>query len=144
MKKFKFRLQKVLDVKEINLKQRQRDLASQIEETLQARQVLENIRQTATGFAYQLEKLSNLRAADLELQYAYFHQLLQEVQHQKNVVNELQRKETEARMRLIETRREQKMLANLKMNAEKKFLESQWKEEQNNLDELAILGAFEK
>ncbi len=144
MKKFKFRLEKVLDVKEIELKKVQKELSDKMDEINREEERLYRMISTTNEYAQFLETMTPKSAAELDLQFSYFHQLLEEVEAQKEAVEKLKEEEKTVRQKLIAVQREQKMLTNLKENARQKYVDEVLKSEQKILDEFAILGTASK
>jgi len=144
MKKFKFRLEKILDVKEIELKKLQKDLSVKIEEKNRAEEILQQLIDTTNDYARRLDADTPHSAAEFDLHFSYFHQLLEEAEIQKEVIHKLEEEENSIREKLMAVQREQKMLANLKENARQKYMDEVLKSEQKILDEFAILGSIPK
>ncbi|GAB4337327.1 MAG: flagellar export protein FliJ [Calditrichia bacterium] len=140
MKKYRFRLQKVLDVKEVLVKQSQRDLAAAQEEKRQAEEELKRSEQAVKQFARKLEEESFATVAELQQKYDYFYQMLENLDAQKDVVLQMDQKVEKVRQKLIQNQRNRKVLAALKEKSYQDYLEKVKLEEQIALDEMAILG----
>jgi len=138
MRKFKFRLQKLMDAKAGEEKLRQRELGmeqhrlSQEEEKLKSlsdalEQTDENLREKLSG---------QVKAGELMIHHQWQRSLKTKINVQTQEVRKQDRVVEEARDRLVETSRDKKVLENLR---EKRFTEHQHQvntETQNQLDDI--------
>jgi flagellar FliJ protein len=141
MKKFKFRLQKVLDVKEQVIRKTQRDLAFHENLKSQAESELTALQETLRAQSRKIETMHGESAADIQMEYDYFYQLLEAIKAQQQKIKQIEQKTAEIRNLLMEQQKERKILAKLKEKYQNSYLESVRKEEQILLDELAVIGS---
>ena len=138
MKKFKFRLQRVLDTKGSDEKMRQRDLGI-AQQTFNTEE--ERLKNLNTELREQSEKQRSLvsgsaKVADLVMNHRWQRQLNTRISKQTEEVEHCGEVVEERRQELLETSREKKVLERLK---EKKFEEYRITEltaQQNALDDL--------
>jgi flagellar protein FliJ len=140
MKKFHYRLQKVLDVKEMVMKKTQRDLAFTQNEHAKAEKMLHEIQTGVSEYAQELENSETESASGLKRKYGYFYQLLDDVEDQKDNLLRIENQAAEIRQRLVEKQRDHKVLSKLKDKHYADFNSRMAKEEQIFLDEVAVNG----
>ncbi len=141
MARFKFRLDKVLEVKEIALKQEQRrlsDINQRRHQLLESRHQLEQAMEECMG---QINRLESSQVDLLASYHTYLHQIMQEIRQLENQLYQLDEEEMKVRQRLQEIQKEKKVLENLKERKYARFLKEQDRLEQATLDELALLGS---
>lgn len=139
MKKFTFKLNKVLEVKTIELKQHQKSLSEASQKKIAAHEELEQHLAYTNNFVSRLNNVTTNNAGALQLFYDYFHRLLNEAEQKEKTVSQMEDVEKRVREKLIAIQKEQKVLEKLKEHELQKFLERFHKDEQNTLDELAVL-----
>lgn len=141
MARFKFRLEKVLEVKEIALKQEQRrlsDINQKRHHLLQTRHQLEGIMEDCMQ---QINQLENSQVDLLASYHTYLHQIMQDIRQLEQQLFQLDEEEMKIRHKLQEIQKEKKVLENLRDKRYARFLKDQERQEQNTLDELALLGS---
>jgi len=116
MKKFQYRLQRILKLKTTLKKQAQKILAKAQNEKLRQQTILENLR---NELAFRLSDEKNSRSSilnvrHLELAQGYFSQLSFLISHQQRVVNELDQVVEKKRGLLVEASREERKYERLK------------------------------
>ena len=142
MKKgFKFRLNKVLEVKDVEFKQQQKDLSDASHEKRQAYQQLLEKQSSTESFEQELDNISLVNAGDMRLQYGHFHSLLDEVEHHQQQVTTLAEREDQEREKLLKVQRERKVLEKLREKELERFRQDYLRQSQNEIDELAVMGA---
>ncbi|RMF54745.1 MAG: hypothetical protein D6748_16050 [Calditrichaeota bacterium] len=144
MKGFKFKLNKVLEVKNIRLQQQQKVLMEAALKKLAANQELEQKKAATNSYKKKLEKLNTLKAGMLNLYYGYYHQLLDELEQSEELLHQMIEMENSAREELIGIQKEQKILEKLKEHERHRFLEEFQQNEQKQIDEMAIIGFLKK
>ncbi len=142
MKGFKFKLNKVLAVKKIELKQQQKVLSEASKKKLEAYQAMEQQQNAASSFAARLKTINQHSAGVLNLYYDYFHHLLDEAKQKEMELYQLAEKEEQERQRLISVQKEQKVLEKLEEQEQEKFLDGINRNAQNSLDEIAVIRFF--
>ena len=133
-------MHKILEVKEIELKQRQRDLSGVMEQRIQAETILQEMMKQADQFVQRLKEQQFRRAGEISQHYDYYHSLMEEIKTQEKVVESFLQKEEETRQKLLDAQKEQKILQRLKEKELERYWEALQKEDQDLIDELAVLG----
>ncbi len=141
MKKFKFRLEKVLEMKERELQREQKALADLLRHQQEAHKLLNEKRIMVEGHIQKMENVTSGEAGTLTTYYEYLQTLLQEMYHLQNRIIDLEKQADVQRKKLLDVQKEQKILENLKAQNYQKYLEENKKNEQSFLDEIAMLGA---
>ncbi|NOX36599.1 MAG: flagellar export protein FliJ [Calditrichaeota bacterium] len=141
MKKFEFRLEKVLEMKERELQREQKALADLLRKQQEAHELLNEKRIMVEGYIQKMEKVASGEAGTLKTYYEYLQALLQEMYHLQNRIIDLEKQADVQRKKLLDVQKEQKILENLKEQNYQKYLEENKKNEQSFLDEIAMLGA---
>lgn len=141
MRGFRFRFNKILEVKEVELKQRQRDLSAAIRARVDALARQTGKEREIESFSAKLMRLELEKAGDLSIQYRYYHDLVRDLRSLQELVALLEKKENIARENLISVQKEQKILQKLREKEYEEFVQSALKETQSAIDELAVLGA---
>ncbi|MFZ0392046.1 MAG: flagellar export protein FliJ [Calditrichia bacterium] len=138
MKKFKYRLQKVLDVKEMVLKKTQRDLHMAQTEQEQADTRLHEMKSSLEDYRRNLDGSRRETAGGLRMQYGYFYQLLDDVDLQQQEVAKKAANVHTIRERLTDEQRGRKILAKLKEKSFEDYSRQVNKDEQIFLDEISL------
>ncbi len=142
MARFKFRLEKVLEVKEIAIKQEQRRL-SEINEKRQKlldnRHQLEGLLEECTT---KINEMEETEANLISSYYTYLHQIMQEIRQVEEQLFHLDEEEIRVRNKLKEIQKEKKALENLKEKKYARFVQEEQRREQALLDEFALLGGL--
>ncbi len=142
MAKFKFNLEKVLEIKEITLKQEQRrlsDIAQKRQQLLKQREHWEESMQEC------MSTINSLEATEAEVlasYHAYLHQIMQAVRQVEKQLYDLDAEEVKVRHRLREIQKEKTVLLNLKERKYERFLKEEERRQQAELDEIALLGGL--
>jgi flagellar FliJ protein len=140
MKRFKFRLQKVLDVKDMMLKKVQRDLAFVKNQRLEAEEKLIKYQYEYEQFCIIMYRNVEKNVSEIKREYSHFYQFLDEIDAQKKEIAELDKKVEKIRNQLINAQRDQKILSKLKDKYYESFVTQEQREEQVILDEMSIIG----
>ena len=142
MKKFKFSLQKVLDVKELRLKKTQRELAFFEKQKAKAEEKLIKHQYEFEKFCTSMYK-EEKNVSEIKLAYSHFYQYLEDLDTQKKELINLEKKIEETRKKIINEQRDFKILSKLKDKYYSAFITEGQKEEQIFLDETALIGMRE-
>jgi len=137
MNGFKFKLNKVLEVKDVEFRQQQKDLSVAAQQKHKAHQKLSAKRNSTEKYAKSLDDVQIQNAGNMHLSYDHYHFLLEEVKQQQEHVVNLGKKEDAEREKLIRVQRECKVLEKLKEKEFEKFQADIAKQVQNSIDELA-------
>jgi flagellar export protein FliJ len=140
MKKYSFRLQKVLDVKETELKKTQRDLVYVENLKIDAKNFLKQCVRNLNHYANEMEHEKSSKVTDMKLKYGHFFDMIEDIESQENKISDLERKAEEIRKRLIGQQKDRKVLTRLHEKFYAEFVREMQKEEQTLLDEMAIIG----
>lgn len=139
MKKFNFRLQKLMDAKQGEERQKQRELGfeqSKLSEEEERLGKLDKDRQEADSGQRKLIG-SSAKVSDLLVQHFWQRTLDKKIRVQEEVVDEQEQQVEDARERLVEVSREKKLLEKLR---ERRFNEHKVqndRSQQNQLDDIA-------
>ena len=142
MARFKFRLEKVLEVKEIALKQEQRRLSEIGKKRHQLLQQREQLERTLEECSAKINTLDDTHANLLSAYYTYLHQIMQEIRQLEDQMYQLDQEELAVRNKLREVQKEKKVLQKLKDKNYQRFVKEQQEQEQAILDELAFFGGI--
>lgn len=149
MKKFNFRLQKVLEVRKLKEDQRARELAALKQELIKAQSLLEllrqeNIRITAYLQSHHLVVGSKLDMGQLHNCCNYMDGLKSKMASQVKEIKDCVAKVERKRIELIEASKEKKVMEKLKDQKYEEFLKDVEIWERNILDEVGTLGFNQK
>jgi flagellar FliJ protein len=139
MKRFNFRLQRVLDIRERFRDEMRQELVQKNFERDQEQRTLEDLdheflrSKVADGGTYS--------AGELVLVGAYSLRLKEAIEEQRLRVAAAEKAAEEARERYIEASKEAQALEKLKEKRHQEYVEETLKEEGNQLDEFAVLRA---
>jgi flagellar FliJ protein len=116
VKKFRYRLERILSLKATLKKQAQKDLAKAENERRKQQEILLSLKNELAG---RLIREKDMRAKKLDLRrlemtQRYFAQLTFLIGHQINVLKEAERRTAEKRRKLVKTSREEKKYSRLK------------------------------
>ncbi len=137
MNGFKFKLNKVLEVKDVKFRQQQKDLSNAAQQKQNAHQKLEAKRNSTEKYAKSLDDVQIQNAGNMHLSYDHYHYLLQELKQQQEHLVNLEKQEDLEREKLIRVQRECKVLEKLKEKEFEKFQADIARQAQNSIDELA-------
>ncbi|OPX34777.1 flagellar export protein FliJ [candidate division KSB1 bacterium 4484_188] len=140
MKKFEFRLKKVLEVKEQFLKKTRRDLAYTENLRREAKTKLTEMKQNLIEYCQKMAAEQTEYVAKLKFKHGYFNQLLEEIKTQEENISEIENRIDEIRKLLLTRQRDRKVLAKLQERQYEEYTLQLQKEEQNTLDEIATMG----
>ena len=140
MARFKFRLEKVLEVKEIALKQEQRRLSEIGKKRHQLLQQREQLERTLEECSAKINTLDDTHVNLLSAYYTYLHQIMQEIRQLEDQMYQLDQEELAVQNKLREVQKEKKILQKLKDKNYQRFVKEQQEHEQAILDELALFG----
>ncbi|MEJ2635713.1 MAG: flagellar export protein FliJ [Calditrichia bacterium] len=140
MKKFEYRLQKVLDVKEMVLRKAQRDLAYAENEKCEAQEEMHQVETVLERFYRQMQASGSETVSEIRRKYDHFYQLMDNLKVQKECLQQLENKVEEIRGQLLEKQKDHKILSKLKEKHYSEYFSKMEKEEQIQLDEMALHG----
>ena len=135
MKKFRFRLERVLQYRQVVRQEKKRELALKIAQLREAEKRMEELRQAQIANALPESRAVNLDEFMLRGRYAA--RLKEDIEKQQEVMAIAQRQVEEAREVYVEAAKEAKTLEMLKEKRKTEYEEYQNKEEDKILDEMA-------
>ena len=139
MKKYKFRLQKVLDFRMSLKDERKRELLAANQRLHEAEAELDRVRRELLKFG--LSEGQTMSVEDLTLRSAYTERMRNAVAEQIEVVAMRQAEAAEAIQRYIEAAKDANALDTLKNRRFQEYMERIQKEEEKVLDESAVQRA---
>lgn len=142
MKKFKFKLQSVLEMREREFEDRQLELAKVQQKLVEQTQVLENLYANKKNLTHQLEEqLQSGVKIDffvIKTYKDYIQELANQISYQHKVIIEIEQEVEEKRVALTEAMQAKKVLEKLKETHYNKFLKEFEEYEARELDEIAL------
>lgn len=146
MKKFKFTLDKVLEVRRIKEKEKQRHLAAALRTLENENKIFEHLNKQKENSWLIIESLlkANLDPATITLAYKSLdgQQTLTQLQDEK--VTDAKLKFNEKREELVDIQRKKKILEKLREKQYEYYQMAGEKEEQKFIDEIAVIKASRK
>lgn len=139
MKKFQYRLQRILKLKTTLKKQAQKELAKAQNERLRQQAILDNLR---NELALRLNDEKNkrhrkLNVWHLEISQGYFSQLTFLISHQQKVVQDMEQIVEKKRQLLVEASREERKYSRLKEIRREEYIQDMELALQKETDEFA-------
>ena len=140
MKKFNFRLQKVLELKQHIEKRKQQELASLIKKLDGEKIVMKKLMDERESNQHQRKQFEGKGTKLLEISLVdkYLQFVRQRINHQKQVINQLETAISKKQSELLAAMKEKKTLENYKQKKRNEYQKAVQIMEQNFLDELAI------
>ena len=139
MKKFDFRLQKVMEYKEHKEKEKQRELAKAKDRLRSELERLLGLNQRQAFYHDHVRKinLDKMNLRELSLYQTYLQKLSQEILHQKCQVRTSEENVSESRKKLLESSKEKKTLETLRAKKFQAYRKEMDRTEQKEIDESA-------
>ena len=139
MKKFQYRLQRILKLKTTLKKQAQKELAKAQNERLKQQAILDNLR---NELALRLNdeknnRLNKLNVWHLEISQGYIAQLTFLIIHQQKVVQDMEQIVEKKRQLLVEASREERKYSRLKEIRKEEYIQDMELALQKETDEFA-------
>lgn len=134
MKKFRFRLEKVLQYRQIVRQEKKRELALRLAEMRVAEEKLEELLEAQAQI--DPEPDAAVDVSQFLLRGQYRARLKTEIENQRLTVKEAEERVAEARVAYVEAGKEARALEMLKERQQAKYLEYIGKEEEKGLDEM--------
>ena len=140
MKKFKFSLEKVLEIKEVEEKIIQKDLLLVQHEIAETEKKIVSLKENISLERKKIStlSLSIINAMDIMLHYNYIDSLSAEVEILNDNLKKLRVKELQIKNQLIEKSREKKSLERLKEIKYEEFRKEYNKTQQQFIDDISI------
>ncbi len=137
MKRFRFRLEKILNYRDTVRKERLRDLSLRLAEVREAEDRLVWLEQE--GLRVDLDGKNMLSSGEILLSSAYAKRIMDQTAIMKLEIMRLQDKVEEARIAYLEAAKEHKALVTLKAKKQEEYRQLVQREEDNSMDELMII-----
>jgi|Deesub1362B_J571_1020462.scaffolds.fasta_scaffold02084_3 flagellar FliJ protein len=147
MKKFKFRLQKVADIKAKQEKQKSLELANLFLQLEKEKQQLQNLNFELDHVQQEIFRrtLEGCAAKEILEYQRYAEKLGQDIRTQKNKIQSLEEKIEKVQMALLKLNKEKKILERIREKRYLQYLQDLAREEQKMLDEMyQLTQAFKK
>ena len=139
MKKFRFRLEKVLHYRRSIQEDMKRALGARLRELKEAQEKLEQLEHEFNSNS--INDAETVSIHELQIRNAYSERLKRETVRQKELIAQAEVAVEEARARYIEATQEAEVLEKLKTKKHDQYLEVVAKAEESFLDELVIQRA---
>lgn len=139
-KRFKFKLQSILDYKQQIEDEEKEKLAKLMQEEQKAKEYLETLKQNREREVFNLKEKQQegtLNIDELKLIHNHIQYLGVQIENQKIKISNLQKKIEEQRQKLMEATKERKSYEKLKEKQQERFLQEIETEERKMIDELA-------
>lgn len=137
MKGVKFRLQKVLEVRELIEKQHKKDLASSKSKLKSEEEGLKVIGDKKNNFIQNLNKIEKATVSQILGHYDYYSALANFMNNKRSAVESLKGEVEKKRQNLLEASKDKKALENLKEKKIVEYINRESKKEQTLTDEIA-------
>ena len=141
MRKYNFKLQRILDFREHIEKIRQLELAKVQMRLKDAHEALSQLFSSLREYQRELQTLEQQSTIDINfsIQYhVYLMELMLRIDEQQKAIQTLEEEEEEQRQLLLAASKDKKILEKLKEREYSEFMEAFLKFEQNTIDEVAV------
>lgn len=143
MKKYNFRLQRVLDIKNVMQQLRERELAKALTALEIEELTLEEQKNKRYKYQSEVRERKSLTVFEMRAYSLYFMFLQDEIDDQLKKIVDRKNDVENRKVNLTEAYREKKVIENLKQNSKQEYMHEFDKEEQLENDEIS-LGTFYK
>ena len=144
MKKFKFRLQNVMDLKEKREDEAKRNYAIILGDFQKEKDKLGSLVQSLVLFNVEFEDKISKNPENISCYYQYREKLNEDIHAQRVVLDKTAQKLETAKKELMDVRKERKKIERIKEKDFEKYIETAKKIEQNFIDEIATEKFNEK
>lgn len=138
MKRFKFRLERVLEYKRTLQDEKKRILLIKNQQLFQARDHLDWLEHEIRATKNEHRPDEIVRAGQYTLQGDYWTKLKRDIENQKLLIMDYEKQATQAQAEYVEASKEVRSLEILKERKQREYLEYISKEEDKFLDELTV------
>lgn len=142
MKKFQFRLQRVMEMKEEVEKQRMVDLAEVKKRVTRELEALEKLREEDQNCRAHIKERGSqkrINPATMDMIYRYLKKLEADIDTQQGKVSDVKDEMEKKRQVLLDAAKERKILEKLKDRKKSDYLSDLSKKEQKTLDEISAV-----
>jgi flagellar protein FliJ len=146
MKKFSFRLERILQYKAQIEEQKRRDLSARIDELTEQNRILQHLTQKRESYRQRYSELfrGRIDVDELKATRRYLDKIHRELILQAKKVVDCEKKVEKAKAILLEAMRDRKKYENLKERKYKAYIKESNLAEQKSLDEFASQAAARK
>jgi len=146
MNRYKFKLQRVLDVKNIYREKRRRELQNSMTKLTREENVLKGLSENLDGSQNEMKKkrMKTMTGFELSFYYKYFNYLSALIDVQNKKIAQAKNEVTKRREKLIEATKEKEILEKLKERTWESYSRELKKEEQKLSDEISSNNFFRK
>jgi len=142
MKRYRFRLQRVLDIKEVIQQIRERELANALNVLESEQLVLESHRDKLQTYQDEIRGRKRLSIFEMRFYSSYFTLLIFEIQRQINRISECEKEVENNKKKLEWAYKERQAIENLKQRTREEYLHDFDKDQQIQGDEISLSKYF--
>lgn len=142
MKRYSFRLQRVLDIKEVIQQIRERELANALNVLESEQLVLDSHREKLQTYQDEIRGRKRLSIFEMRFYSSYLTLLIFEIQRQINRISECEREVENSKKKLEWAYKERQAIENLKQRTREEYLRDFDKDQQIQGDEISLSKYF--
>ncbi len=142
MKRYRFRLQRVLDIKEVIQQIRERELANALNVLESEQLVLDNHRDKLQTYQNEIRGRKRLSIFEMRFYSSYLTLLIFEIQRQINRISECEKEVENNKKKLEWAYKERQAIENLKQKTREEYLHDFDKDQQIQGDEISLSKYF--
>lgn len=142
MKKYRFRLQRVLDIKEVIQQIRERELANALNVLESEQLVLDNHREILQTYQDEIRGRRRLSIFEMRFYSSYLTLLIFEIQRQINRISECEKEVEDKKKKLEWAYKERQAIENLKQRTREEYIRDFDKDQQIQGDEISLSKYF--
>jgi len=142
MKKYRFRLQRVLDIKEVIQQIRERELANALNVLESEQLVLDNHREKLQTYQDEIRGRRRLSIFEMRFYSSYLTLLIFEIQRQINRISECEKEVEDKKKKLEWAYKERQAIENLKQRTREEYIRDFDKDQQIQGDEISLSKYF--
>ena len=142
MKKYRFRLQRVLDIKEVIQQIRERELANSLNVLESEQLVLDNHREKLQTYQDEIRGRKRLSIFEMRFYSSYLTLLIFEIQRQINRISECEKEVEDKKKKLEWAYKERQAIKNLKQRTREEYIRDFDKDQQIQGDEISLSKYF--
>ena len=144
MKRYNFRLQRVLDIREVVQKKRERELASAITMLESEKNTLFRLREKLKNYQDDIRERRRSSIFEMRFYSSYFSWLFIEIHRQIERVSNCENNVGKSKLELGNAYKEKKAIENLKQRTRDEFIREFEKDEGQQNDEISLVKYFHK
>lgn len=144
MKRYNFRLQRILDIREVVQKMRERELAKAITKLESENNILFRLREKLKHYQDDVRERRSLSVFEMRFYSNYFSWLLYEIDRQIARIKECENNVEKRKNELGEAYREKQIIENLRQRTRSEYIRDFERYEQRDNDEVSSIKHFHK